>query len=208
MDLIEENANTLEQETDGYLVDESDDEDEDEEDEIEESDEDEESRNDGEARTPDETGKGYNLRVDPPRRSASRYTSSMFKKAAKKCKNLVKDINIGYNISDIIMYESTEHLRRHLHQLTDGIYYDCVPQPHIAYIAWDDVTFACPYHSRSTSSWGDLWQPRTALIYSENSGTCIGSKSKTRMKDGSSHGTSFASAIASSVTFGAMMPSP
>ncbi|QHO00985.1 Serine/threonine protein phosphatase 7 long form isogeny [Arachis hypogaea] len=86
------NANTLEQETDGYLVDESDDEDEDEEDEIEESDEDEESRNDGEARTPDETGKGYNLRVDPPRRSASRYTSSMFKKAAKKCKNLVKDV--------------------------------------------------------------------------------------------------------------------
>ncbi|XP_020972914.1 uncharacterized protein LOC110269430 [Arachis ipaensis] len=90
--LLEENANTLEQETDGYLVDESDDEDEDEEDEIEESDEDEESRNDGEARTPDETGKGYNLRVDPPRRSASRYTSSMFKKAAKKCKNLVKDV--------------------------------------------------------------------------------------------------------------------
>ncbi|XP_020968096.1 uncharacterized protein LOC110267251 [Arachis ipaensis] len=59
---------------------------------LEEFDEDEESRNDGHARTPDETSKGYNLRIDPPRRSASRYTPSVFKKAAKKCKNLVKDV--------------------------------------------------------------------------------------------------------------------
>ncbi|XP_029144744.1 uncharacterized protein [Arachis hypogaea] len=86
--LLKENANTPEQEPDGYLVDEPDDEDEDEEDEIKESDEYEESRNDGEARTSDEVGKCYNLRVDLPRRSASRYTPSMFKNAAKKCKNL------------------------------------------------------------------------------------------------------------------------
>ncbi|RYR26400.1 hypothetical protein Ahy_B02g060637 [Arachis hypogaea] len=79
MGLIEKNANTLEQETDAYLVDDPDDEDDDEEDEIEEFDEDEKSRNDD-------------------------------------C-------------------EPIEHLCRHLHQLTDGICYDCVPQPHIAYIA-------------------------------------------------------------------------
>ncbi|QHO07515.1 uncharacterized protein DS421_14g464360 [Arachis hypogaea] len=85
MGLIEENANTLEKETDAYLVD-------DEEDDIEDIDEDEESRNDGQERTPDETSKGYNLRVDPPRRSANRYTPSVLKKAAKKCKNFVKDV--------------------------------------------------------------------------------------------------------------------
>ncbi|QHO50932.1 uncharacterized protein DS421_1g26550 [Arachis hypogaea] len=45
-----------------------------------------------EGRTPDDTGKGYNLRVDPPRRSANRFTPSMFKKAAKKCKSFVKDV--------------------------------------------------------------------------------------------------------------------
>ncbi|KAL4337416.1 hypothetical protein AHAS_Ahas12G0108000 [Arachis hypogaea] len=56
----------------------------------EEDDEDEESRNDrGDTCTPGETGKGYNIRIDPPRRSASRYTPSMIKKAAKKCKNIV-----------------------------------------------------------------------------------------------------------------------
>ncbi|QHO13611.1 uncharacterized protein DS421_15g516950 [Arachis hypogaea] len=94
MGLIEENANTLEKETDAYLVDDPDDEEDHEDDEIEEFDEDEESRNDGiiQARTPDETSKGYNLRIDPPRRSASRYTPSVFKKAAKKCKNFVKDV--------------------------------------------------------------------------------------------------------------------
>ena len=43
----------------------------------------------GDKSTPDETGKGYNLRIYPPRHSASRYTLSVFKKAAKKCKNLV-----------------------------------------------------------------------------------------------------------------------
>ncbi|QHN98076.1 uncharacterized protein DS421_18g632910 [Arachis hypogaea] len=35
-----------------------------------------------------EKGKGYNLREDPPRRSASRYTPSPFNKLAKKCKKL------------------------------------------------------------------------------------------------------------------------
>ncbi|XP_020975299.1 uncharacterized protein LOC110270389 isoform X2 [Arachis ipaensis] len=88
MGLIEENANTLEQETNGYLVDEPDDEDEDEEDEIEESDEDEESRNDGEARTPDEADKGYNLRVNPPRRNASRYIPSVFKRPPRSARIL------------------------------------------------------------------------------------------------------------------------
>ncbi|QHO22607.1 uncharacterized protein DS421_12g356720 [Arachis hypogaea] len=92
MGLIEENANTLEKETNAYLVDDPDEEDDHEDDEIEEFDEDEESRNDGQARTPDETSKGYNLRIDPPRRSTSRYTPSVFKKAAKKCKNFVKDV--------------------------------------------------------------------------------------------------------------------
>nr|XP_025674418.1 serine/threonine-protein phosphatase 7 long form homolog [Arachis hypogaea] len=92
MGLIEEDANTPERETDAYLVDDPDDEEDHDDDEIEEFDEDEESRNDGHARTPDETSKGYNLRIDPPRRSASRYTPSVFKKAAKKCKNLVKDV--------------------------------------------------------------------------------------------------------------------
>ncbi|QHO50731.1 uncharacterized protein DS421_1g24870 [Arachis hypogaea] len=92
MRLIEENTNTLEQETDTYLVDNSDDEDVDEEDEIEEFNEDEESRNDGEARTPDDKAKSYNLMIDPPRRSANRYTPFVFKKAAKKCKDFVKDV--------------------------------------------------------------------------------------------------------------------
>ncbi|RYR05286.1 hypothetical protein Ahy_B06g085152 [Arachis hypogaea] len=101
MGLIEENANTLEQGTDAYLVDDPDDEDDHEEDEIEEFDEDEESRNNGimlcillyiQARTPDDKVKGYNLRIDPPRRSANRYTPSVFKKVAKKCKNFVKDV--------------------------------------------------------------------------------------------------------------------
>ncbi|QHO10828.1 uncharacterized protein DS421_15g492950 [Arachis hypogaea] len=94
MGLIEENANTPERETDGYLVDSPDDEDEDEddEDEIEESDEDEECRNDGDARAKVDADIGYNLRIDPPRRSASRYTPSVFKKAAKKCKSLVDDV--------------------------------------------------------------------------------------------------------------------
>ncbi|QHN83466.1 uncharacterized protein DS421_20g705010 [Arachis hypogaea] len=92
MGLITEDNNTLEQQTDEYLVDDPDDEGDDEEDEIEEFDEDEESRNDGQARTPDDNVKGYNLRIDPPRRSANRYTPSVFKKAAKKCKNFVKDV--------------------------------------------------------------------------------------------------------------------
>ncbi|QHN97477.1 uncharacterized protein DS421_18g627700 [Arachis hypogaea] len=93
MTMIEENAKTCEHETAEYLVDEPDDEedDEDEDEDMEEEDEeDEESRNDrGDTCTPGETGKGYNLRIDPPRRSASRYTPSVIKKAAKKCKNIV-----------------------------------------------------------------------------------------------------------------------
>ncbi|QHO58651.1 uncharacterized protein DS421_3g92440 [Arachis hypogaea] len=77
---LQEDDNPLEQETNAYQVDNPDDEDDDDEDEIEEFDEDEESR------------KGYNLRIDPPRRSANRYTPSVFKKTAKKCKNFVKDV--------------------------------------------------------------------------------------------------------------------
>nr|XP_029145304.1 uncharacterized protein LOC114924589 [Arachis hypogaea] len=93
MGQIEENAGAGEHETNEYVVEEPDDEDQDESDD-EEMDEDEESRNN----TPDdgddagETDKHYNLRVDPPHRSANRYTPSMFKKAKKKCKNFVEDI--------------------------------------------------------------------------------------------------------------------
>ncbi|XP_015935094.1 uncharacterized protein LOC107461143 [Arachis duranensis] len=89
---VQEDANTPEQDTNAYIVDEPDEDDDDEEDEIEEFDEDEESRNDGQAHTPDDKGKGYNLRIDPPRRSANRYTPSVFKKAAKRCKNFVNDV--------------------------------------------------------------------------------------------------------------------
>ncbi|QHO18688.1 uncharacterized protein DS421_11g322650 [Arachis hypogaea] len=97
MTMIEENAKTFEHETAEYLVDEPDDEedDEDEDEDMEEEDDedmdqDEESRNDrGDTCTPGETGKGYNLKIDPPRHSASRYTPSVIKKAAKKCKNIV-----------------------------------------------------------------------------------------------------------------------
>ncbi|RYR32865.1 hypothetical protein Ahy_A10g047395 [Arachis hypogaea] len=93
MGQIEENAGAGEHETDKYLMEEPDDEDQDESDD-EEMDEDEESRNNAPDDGDDagETGKHYNLRVDPPRRSANRYTSSMFKKAKKKCKNFVEDI--------------------------------------------------------------------------------------------------------------------
>ncbi|XP_020964504.1 leiomodin-3-like isoform X2 [Arachis ipaensis] len=38
-----------------------------------------------------EKGKGYNLRADPPRRSANRYTPSAFNRIAKKCRKLYKD---------------------------------------------------------------------------------------------------------------------
>nr|XP_029145835.1 uncharacterized protein LOC112723912 [Arachis hypogaea] len=93
MGQIEENPMAAEQGADDYLVDEPED---------DESEDDEESEDDdsgyghdaglGEARTPAETGKAYNLRVDPPRRSANRFTPSVFKKAAKKCKKFVKDV--------------------------------------------------------------------------------------------------------------------
>ncbi|QHO01389.1 uncharacterized protein DS421_13g414610 [Arachis hypogaea] len=42
------------------------------------------------ADTPDIHGKGYNLRIEPTRRSASRYTPSTIKKAVKKCTKFVK----------------------------------------------------------------------------------------------------------------------
>ncbi|KAL4315139.1 hypothetical protein AHAS_Ahas15G0155200 [Arachis hypogaea] len=93
MGLIEENANTADLETDEYLVDTPDDEDDD-------AEEDEESNNDasgdgeglGEVCTPAGAGKCYNLRVDPLRRSANRYTPSIFKRISKKCKDLMDDI--------------------------------------------------------------------------------------------------------------------
>nr|XP_025651740.1 YTH domain-containing protein 1-like [Arachis hypogaea]XP_025702473.1 YTH domain-containing protein 1-like [Arachis hypogaea] len=91
MTLIEENVKTLEHETDEYLVDKPDDEDDEEdEDEDMEEDEDEDMNEDEESRN--DAGKGYNLRVDPPRRSTSRYTPSVFKKTDKKCKNFVKGV--------------------------------------------------------------------------------------------------------------------
>ncbi|XP_057723916.1 serine/threonine-protein phosphatase 7 long form homolog [Arachis stenosperma] len=97
MGQIEENAGIGEHETDQYLVEEPDDEEMDEdqeESEDDEMDEDEESRNNApdDADDAGETGKHYNLRVDPPRRSANRYTPSMFKKAKKKCKNILENI--------------------------------------------------------------------------------------------------------------------
>ncbi|XP_072087423.1 protein MAIN-LIKE 1-like [Arachis hypogaea] len=94
MSQIEKNAQTLDKETDEYLVDEPDDEEDDETDEAEASRNDASDYGDdaGEARTPEETEKSYNLRIDPPRRSANRYTPSVFKKAAKKCKKLVNDV--------------------------------------------------------------------------------------------------------------------
>ncbi|XP_015938973.1 protein MAIN-LIKE 2-like [Arachis duranensis] len=46
------------------------------------------------------------------------------------------------------------------------------------------------------------------MILFGNSGAYMASKSKTRMKDGSSNGISFASAFATSVRFGAIVPSP
>ncbi|RYR25644.1 hypothetical protein Ahy_B02g059514 [Arachis hypogaea] len=154
MTMIEENAKTCDHETAEYLVDEPDDDedDEDEDDDMEEEDdEDEESRNDrGDTCTPGETGKGYNIRIDPPRRSASRYTPSMIKKAAKKCKNIVTMLQISY--------KPTGHYCRYLEDLPDGIYYDCVPQLHIAYTSSDGVAYVCPSHSRSASSWADLWK--------------------------------------------------
>ncbi|RYR40157.1 hypothetical protein Ahy_A09g045841 [Arachis hypogaea] len=85
---LEEVANTLERETNAYLVDDPDDEDDDEEDEIKEFNEDEKSRNDGQAHTLNDKGKGYNLKIDPPRRSANRYTPSVFKKTAKNARSL------------------------------------------------------------------------------------------------------------------------
>ncbi|RYR57737.1 hypothetical protein Ahy_A05g023445 [Arachis hypogaea] len=41
--------------------------------------------------TTSKKGKGYNLRVDPLRRNANRYTPSAFNRVAKKCKKLYKD---------------------------------------------------------------------------------------------------------------------
>ncbi|RYR30058.1 hypothetical protein Ahy_B01g054865 [Arachis hypogaea] len=83
---LQEDANPVEQDINAYLVDDPDDVDDDDDDEIEESDEDEKSRNDGRSQTPDDKGKGYNLRIDPPRRSTNRYTPSVFKKAAKNAR--------------------------------------------------------------------------------------------------------------------------
>ncbi|RYR04151.1 hypothetical protein Ahy_B06g083736 [Arachis hypogaea] len=95
------------EETDNYLVDhpedEAEDEDEDDdEDEDEDEEEDEGDDEDDDAANEDpapsagtatsEKGKGYNLRADPPRRSANRYTPSAFNRIAKKCRKLYKDM--------------------------------------------------------------------------------------------------------------------
>ncbi|XP_015970302.1 uncharacterized protein LOC107493765 [Arachis duranensis] len=106
MNLILESYQPVDEDNDDYLVDHPDgDEDEDtdddeDDDEDEEDGEDEDDGGDGlddgsapTVGTPTgEKGKGYNLRADPSRRSANRYTPSAFKKVAKKCKKLVKDV--------------------------------------------------------------------------------------------------------------------
>ncbi|QHO32032.1 uncharacterized protein DS421_8g246540 [Arachis hypogaea] len=97
MTLIQETNNAVDNDTDKYLVDNLDsDEDEDEdEDEDDDEDEDEDHGDDPEPSTgtaTSEKGKGYNLRTDPPRRSATRYTPSAFNRVAKKCKKLFKDV--------------------------------------------------------------------------------------------------------------------
>ncbi|QHO20429.1 uncharacterized protein DS421_11g337900 [Arachis hypogaea] len=99
MGLIEENPTATEQAVDDYLVDEP----EDDESEDDDMDEDDDKSGDddpghaydaglSEPRTPAEIGKAYNMRVDPPHHSANRFTPSVFKKAAKKCKKFVKDV--------------------------------------------------------------------------------------------------------------------
>ncbi|QHN91729.1 uncharacterized protein DS421_17g577460 [Arachis hypogaea] len=99
-------VDSIDEGNDDFLVDhphgdEVADEDEDEDDNEDEADgEDEDDASDGPdddsaptaGTTTCEKGKGYNLRTDPPRRSASRYTPSAFKKVARKCKKLVKDV--------------------------------------------------------------------------------------------------------------------
>ncbi|XP_020964503.1 nucleosome assembly protein 1;2-like isoform X1 [Arachis ipaensis] len=102
MTMIHESNRAVHDETDNYLVDypEDADEDEDEDDDEDES-EDEGDDEDDDAADEDtapsagtatsEKGKGYNLRADPPRRSANRYTPSAFNRIAKKCRKLYKD---------------------------------------------------------------------------------------------------------------------
>nr|XP_025692761.1 nucleolin-like [Arachis hypogaea] len=110
MNLILESYQPADEDNDDFLVDhpdgdevadEDDDADDDEDDDEDEADgEDDDDGGDGPVHdsaptagtTTSEKGKGYNLRADPPRRSASRYTPSAFKKVAKKCKKLVKDV--------------------------------------------------------------------------------------------------------------------
>ncbi|RYR79727.1 hypothetical protein Ahy_A01g004542 [Arachis hypogaea] len=93
MSLIHESNMAVDDETDNYLVDDPEDEDEDEdEDELNAVDDDPAP---SAGTTTSEKGKGYNLRADPPRRSANRYTPSAFNKIAKKCKKLYKDMKWG-----------------------------------------------------------------------------------------------------------------
>nr|XP_025692392.1 nucleoplasmin-like protein ANO39 [Arachis hypogaea] len=102
----EESYQLVDEDNDDYLVDHPDGDEDEDEDDDEDNDEDEEDGEDEDdggdglddgsaptAGTPTgEKGKGYNLRADPLRRSANRYTPSAFKKVAKKCKKLVKDV--------------------------------------------------------------------------------------------------------------------
>ncbi|QHO43100.1 uncharacterized protein DS421_5g159920 [Arachis hypogaea] len=106
MNLILESYQPVDEDNDDYLVDHPDGDEDEDEDDDEDDDEDEEDGEDEDdggdglddgsaptAGTPTgEKGKGYNLRADPPRRSANRYIPSAFKKVAKKCKKLVKDV--------------------------------------------------------------------------------------------------------------------
>nr|XP_025692837.1 uncharacterized protein LOC112795095 [Arachis hypogaea] len=103
---LSESYQPVDEDNDDFLVDHLDgdevaDEDDDEDDDEDEADgEDDDDGGDGPddgsvptvGTTTSEKEKGYNLRADPPRQSASRYTLSTFKKVAKKCKKLVKDV--------------------------------------------------------------------------------------------------------------------
>ncbi|QHN97255.1 uncharacterized protein DS421_18g625780 [Arachis hypogaea] len=117
MSLIQESNKTAVDEADDYLVnrldededdDDDDDEDEDDDDDDDEDEDEEENvddTNDDDSHGDDpapsagtatsEKGKGYDLRTNPPRQSANKYTPSAFKRVAKKCKKFCNEMKWG-----------------------------------------------------------------------------------------------------------------
>ncbi|QHO37920.1 uncharacterized protein DS421_4g115770 [Arachis hypogaea] len=111
MSLIHESNKAAAEEADDYLVDRLDDEDDDDDDDdAEDEDEDEEGNadatnddddSDGNDPAPSagtatsQKGKGYDLRTDPPCRSANRYSPSTIKRVAKKCKKFCDKMKWG-----------------------------------------------------------------------------------------------------------------